>query len=243
MAGLFKSKLKNELLKYIGPKASKKVQDKTNIKEIRDEIFALLIKHGYLVENHPKSAGGSESLRTSYSVGSQYQKSLEDYINTKQDSLSDSTIRVNHVNSSNILSTFQEEIKTDIIDREKLNEIYWKQTSEMLWALFLMYESNIEKKYEKALDIGKNLIINYLRNLHESYLKIDNASMPEFESPEFFFDYLAKNALFPLTMEKIKAYYKESKHIISSENEFEKKAMDLYELLSNLCSRLQSKIK
>jgi len=41
--GLYKKKLKDELLKYIWPKASKKVPDKINIKELRDEIFALLV--------------------------------------------------------------------------------------------------------------------------------------------------------------------------------------------------------
>ena len=76
IGNLYKLKLKNELLKYIGPKAAKKVQDKAQIKEIRDELFEILVKHEYLVEYHPKRASGSETLRTSYAVGPQYQKAL-----------------------------------------------------------------------------------------------------------------------------------------------------------------------
>jgi len=243
VAGLYKKRLKDELLKYIGPKASKKVQDKIYIKEIRDEIFALLIKHGYLVENHPKSASGSESLRTSYSVGPHYQKSLQDYFNTRQESLSANTIEVNHGNDSNILNVFQEETKTDIINMEKFHEIYFKQYNDINWELFQMYESNEEKEFGKALKIGENLIKNYIINLHQSYLKIDDISIPEIENPEFFFDYLEKNKLFPLSVENIKLYYKKSKQIISSDNEVEKKAIDLFELLSKLCSHLHSYIE
>ena len=37
--------------------------------KIREDLFNVLIKYDYLIENHPKRAGRSESLRISYSVG------------------------------------------------------------------------------------------------------------------------------------------------------------------------------
>jgi len=240
--GLYKKKLKDELLKYIWPKASKKVPDKINIKELRDEIFALLVKHGYLVENHPKSASGSESLRTSYSVGPHYQKSLQDYFNTRQESLSDNISEINHGNDSDILNLIQEETNTDIINREKFHKIYLKQYSDINWDVFQMYVSNEEREFGKALEIGKKLIKNYIINLHQSYLKFDNKPIPEIENPEFFFVHLANNKLFPLSVENIKEYYRKSKQIISSDNEVEKKAKNLFELLLKFCSYLQSYI-
>ncbi|MHA2131220.1 MAG: hypothetical protein ACW99L_14740, partial [Promethearchaeota archaeon] len=74
IGNLYENKVKKELKLILYPKASKYYKTKTEMKKCRDEIFTILKKHGYLVENHPKTAGGSESVRTSYSVGPKYQK-------------------------------------------------------------------------------------------------------------------------------------------------------------------------
>ncbi|MFW9939773.1 MAG: hypothetical protein ACFFFT_01940 [Candidatus Thorarchaeota archaeon] len=240
VAGLYKKKLKDELIKYIWPKASKKVQDKINIKEIRDDIFALLVKHGYLVENHPKSAGGNESLRTSYSVGSHYHKSLQDYFNTRGNTLSDNAIETNLVNDSDFLTKIQEETNRDMINVKKFHEIYSKQNSELNWILFRMYESIENNEFEKALNIGENLIKNYILNLQISYLKFDNNSVLEIEDSEFFYEHLSKTKLFPLSVEDIKRYHTEARQIISSNEGIEMKAKDLYDILSRFCSILLS---
>ena len=135
VGNLYKHKLKSELLKYIGPKTSKIVQNNAQIKEIRDELFGILVKHGYLVENHPKRAGGSEAIRTSYAVGSQYQEALQDYFETKENVRSDIIVDVIEKNTTkdlNLVNVFQEKTNKEIIDREKYQEILSAQAGEAM---------------------------------------------------------------------------------------------------------------
>ncbi len=37
------------------------------------------MRHGYIIETHPRKASGSQSIRPSYAIGSQYQSSIDDY--------------------------------------------------------------------------------------------------------------------------------------------------------------------
>ncbi|HEA70587.1 hypothetical protein LCGC14_1212220 [marine sediment metagenome] len=78
IGSLYGKKLEKELKIVIFPKALRYLGGKVEVKKVRDEIFQILVKQGYLIENHPKTAGGSESIRTSFSAGPQYQKALED---------------------------------------------------------------------------------------------------------------------------------------------------------------------
>jgi hypothetical protein len=80
IGNLYRAKIKEELLKIISPKAKTKVgNDKTQIKAIRDNIFELFLKYGYIIEAHPRKASGSQSIRPSYAIGPQYQASIDDY--------------------------------------------------------------------------------------------------------------------------------------------------------------------
>ncbi|MFW9823118.1 MAG: hypothetical protein ACFFE4_09295, partial [Candidatus Thorarchaeota archaeon] len=84
VGNLYQKKVKKELQLFIFPKASKIYKEKVQIKKCRDELFNILVKFGYLVEDHPIRASGSESIRTSYSVGPHYEKALEDEFDRQQ---------------------------------------------------------------------------------------------------------------------------------------------------------------
>ncbi|KKM22405.1 hypothetical protein LCGC14_1625690, partial [marine sediment metagenome] len=241
IGNLYTSKVKKELLQYINLKASKKVQDKVQIKEIRDDIFDMIVKHGYLIEAHPNRASGSESMRTSYVVGPKYTKALEDYFKTKGDTISDISMDTTKKNSeiaSEILNTFLEETDNSIIDNKILKKKLSEQSSKLVWELFLMYEHNEKNEFGKALKIGETLIINYIRNLHQTFLKNNSNSPPEFDNPEIFFDYLAKNDLILLKKNEIKDYHKKAKQIFTGLGDNEKRANDLYEILTEFSFKL-----
>jgi len=241
IGNLYTSKVKRELLKYINLKASKKVQDKTQIKEIRDEIFDMIVKHSYLIEAHPNRASGSESMRTSYAVGPKYEKAVQDYFNAKGDTLSDISIDTTKENSeidSEILNKFLEEPDNSVIDKKNLEEILSKQYSKLIWELFLMYEHNEKNEFGKALKIGETVIINYVGNLHQTFLKSNSNSPPEFDNPEIFFDYLTKNHLMLLKKNEIKDYYKKAKQIFTGLGDIEKRANDLYKILTEFSFKL-----
>lgn len=82
VSGNYKNTLKEELLKFITPRAIKILgtgKKKSKVITFRNDIFNILLKHDYLVENHPLHASGSESIRTSYCVGPQYEKALAEH--------------------------------------------------------------------------------------------------------------------------------------------------------------------
>jgi hypothetical protein len=241
VAGLYKSKLKSELLKIINPKASKRVKEKNQIKEIRDELFDILIKHGYLVENHPNRASGNEALRTSYSVGSQYDLSLDDYFKTKQNApptVSAEIIEKNEDLDSNILNLFYKQTNKEIIDREIYKSIFKQQTSDFLWEHFEMYSSINRKHFKEALQKGEFMIGYFLNAIHQTYLQKVDVHIPETENPELFFEHLSTLNIFPFDLDDLYSFYHKTQQIITSNEQVEEKAKNLYELISVFNQRL-----
>ncbi|MBD3196027.1 MAG: hypothetical protein GF317_13295 [Candidatus Lokiarchaeota archaeon] len=105
IGNLYEQKIKEELLKEIYPKASQKYQrNKRAIKKIRDGIYWILEKYRYIREDHPRTAGGSQSLRTSYSVGEQFDISLEDYMNLKSHNKTNISVESVHKESDEVNS-------------------------------------------------------------------------------------------------------------------------------------------
>ncbi len=245
VGGLYRQKLKSELSKFIASKASKKVKNKKQISELRDDLFHILVKHGYLVEAHPHKAGGSESIRTCYKVGTKYDEALNDYFQTKGDYLTNASVEVIERNSdsdSNILDYFRKETKKDIINHEKFNEILLEQCSKLLWKSYKIFSANNKNEYGKSLKIGENFIKDFLINLHQSYLQENDISIPEINDPEIFFDHLAKNNLIPLTKDELRDYFKKYKEIISNTSNIEKTVKNLHDLLFEFYTKFQSYI-
>lgn len=239
----YKGKLKSELLKYIAPKAAKMVQDNVQIKEIRDELFSILVKHGYLVEKHPKRAGGSEAIRTSYAVGSQYQRALQDYFETKENVSSDIAMEVvkeNSATDSNLLNVFQEKTNKEIIDKKKYQEILSAQVGEAMWNLFRIYSSNKRENFVDSLKIGKCIIPEFLSNLYKLYLQSCRTIFPEINDINLFLDYLLKNELLPFSKQDLQNYLKKSKEITSDNDDAESRARALYDLISEFQGRLNN---
>ncbi|MFW9874339.1 MAG: hypothetical protein ACFFG0_14635, partial [Candidatus Thorarchaeota archaeon] len=242
VGNLYKGKLKSELLKYIAPKATQKIQDNSQIKEIRDELFDILVKQGYLIESHPKRAGGSESMRTSYAVGPQYQKAIQDYFETKGNDRTD--IKVDIIekdipNDSKMLNLFQDNTKKDIFDKEKFQKILDTEINDVYYKLFKMHCLVEDEHYKNSLEKGKNIISDFFKNLYNSYPQ-ENKSILELEDINLFIDYLVKNELLPFSKKDLLYYLRKTKELASDNDNVEKKANELFDLISEFQVKLNS---
>lgn len=141
IGNLHEKKIKEELKKFIYPKASKIVKKKNlkhKINKMRNEIFSILVEHDYLVERHHLEAGGSESLRTTYSVGEKYENALQDYYESK----------------SEVLTSIPEAIS---IESPELNDVSRKELKPHGKK---MLKSPINQ-YELALGDSLSLLVHY----------------------------------------------------------------------------------
>ncbi|MFX1428299.1 MAG: hypothetical protein ACFFBE_17730, partial [Promethearchaeota archaeon] len=241
IGNLYEKKLKKELKKILYPKASRHFKDNAEIKKCRDDIFHILKKHGYLVENHPKLASGSESLRTSYSVGSQYQKALQDEVEANQYYVLE-TID----NESLIpISTFKEEQiqsmpRKFIIEEANLKKALMREFSNFNFEVFTIYDYIQNGEFENALRIELNLIQRFLMEVYKHYANSDE-TVSEKNLNEFIL-HLSNDFKIPFTQEEIRQFLERSKEINFNSESNESKAIQLYQDLFIFFSKLQTYI-
>lgn len=245
---LYKKKIKDELKKCISNTVIKKTQDKQKIRGIRDKLFDILLHHGYLVENHPKTAGGSETMMTSYSVGPQYDVALKDYFQTKKGSQTDVYIDVIENDSKkeyDLGNIFQDEsyygekdnkINATIVDGI---EIYARIVSKYYYDLFRIYNNINKKNFEKALEIEKNFIRRLLGGLYSELLQANYVE--ENKDINSFIDYLINNLEFPFTKKEVFEILEKCRSLNLGEVDLENKVKDTYETLSNFFNKIQVK--
>jgi len=212
---LYKGRLKDELLKHINESSKRRNYDKKQIKEIRDEIFNALVKHGYLVENHPKRASGAESMRTSFAVGPKYEKALKDYYES-QDS---SVITYEPVE----LESDQKFIPEEAPDPEGLDPVKIKNAlakyfvNILYYEYFIMHKNMTHKKYEKMLKTARNLLPNYLHRVYQEYYGTNYTITSEGISK--FIDKIGNFEEFPFTGEDLQQFLISIKNFEVNESE------------------------
>jgi hypothetical protein len=191
VGNLYKSKIKEELLKIMYPKVQKKFgKDKRQIKLIRDKLFNIFLKHGYIVENHPRRASGSQSIRPSYSVGPQYQESLEDYFEMEQERPTNISVETLEQESSKT-TDFKKIFGIDSNKREEndfdskkhvqydIKEIILDHSSKLLMNLIDISIYIDEKKYEKAVLLERRALPEFLINVYCSVYPREKNEMPD----------------------------------------------------------------
>jgi hypothetical protein len=241
IGNLYKHKLKKELLQYIGPKAAKRVQDNSQIKEIRDELFDILIKQGYLIEHHPKRASGSESMRSSYAIGPQYQKAVQDYFESKGNlttNINVDIIEKNTPSNSKILNLYQDNANNQVIDVKKFQKLLQTETIELNYNLFKMYCDMEDKDYLSSLEKGQNIIADFLTNLHTKNLQENKNLVSELNDFTSFLEYLTKNELLPFSAEDLRFYLRKVIELTSYNGNNEKRANELFDLISEFYKKL-----
>ena len=234
--------LKNELMKYISPRASKRTSNIKKKKTIRNDIFQILLKQGYLEENHPLMASGSQSTRTSYKIGDYYQRALDDDAQTKMNQPINIDIEIiegngqyNPFDVNTAEEHPQETFFDDSIFRKELSD----KTVDVVFDLFEMYRYNQDQKFEKALDHGENLMNRFFTKLYNAYTQKVRVNKLKFDKVTHFVEYLVKNNKIPFTMSDLRGYIKKIKQIFSDDSKIEIKSCELYELVSKFCAKLQ----
>jgi len=229
VGNLYKTKVKEELKKSIYQKAIKLTKDKRKLEELRNSLFDILVKQRYLVENHPKTAGGSEALRTSYSVGPHYDKALNDYFNTKNNVFID-IMGDDYGPKENITSLFRSNTGIEAKKSDKFNNILAKEMSELYFDMFQIYKNLNKNEVELAVKIEKDFVKKFLINLykeiyHVNYIITDN-------DLERFILYLCSNKMLPFTKHELKSYLKRTTDLDLSNLDDLSQATEIYTLLS-----------
>ena len=244
IGNLYKQKLKKILKEIIYPKVSKKTNKKEQIKRIRDELFEMLIKHGYLVEDHPKRASGSETLRTSYSVGDQYKKALNDYFEYKGRVFSDLDIAIleKGSNSQTDLSGVfhQSPSRKYIIQKSNLKNAFAREFSDFNYHIFKIYSFINKRDYENALRISHELIKNYLVNIYKQYYNTDNiVTTTELDK---FLNFLSDIEEFPFSNRELLNFIERYKIIDLNSEKKESLAKEIYQFIYDFFIKIQNYI-
>jgi len=194
VGNLYKDKVIEELSTYLYPKAIEKGIKKENFKKFRDSLFTILLKHGYLKENHLQRASGSESIRTSYSVGSQYQKALADYMAIKG--------RISNEGANNI--TRQPAYvpkRAFIIQQGNIKKALSREFSNFMYNVFNINFYIKQERYSVALKVEQSIVELFLMEVYKHYTNTDE--LVTSQKLESFFEILAKKEGFPYTKEEL----------------------------------------
>ncbi|MBA7577427.1 hypothetical protein ES708_19280 [subsurface metagenome] len=175
IGNLYEQKIKKELTVWLHPYILKVTKDKKREKEIKNKTFEILVKHRYLIESHPKRAGGSESLQTSFAVGPHYTEALEDYYEAQRKALIsyepldvESSIFNNSDNSENI--------QVEKINAKKLKNAFTAHFAPILYyEHFKMHQAIDSKEFGEALKIGKHSLKKLLLATYNSYYGVNLA--------------------------------------------------------------------
>jgi hypothetical protein len=246
VGNLYRTKIKEELKKIIYPKASKITKNKRKLFKIREDLFLILVKHGYLIENHPKRASGSESIRTSYSVGPKYQKALEDYFKTKKTTTP--TIKIEPIENSSgqkedFTPLFRENSNEDIINEIEFKETLTKETgSFLLYNLYKMNNFITNSHFKEALSIGKDFVVKFLINLYTKVFEHNTDTEITDKDILASVNYLADNKKIPFNKNEILKLLDQTQSSDKEEDNLELRAKDIYDLLSNFSLKIQRQL-
>lgn len=244
VGNLYKQKLKKILKEIMYPKVSKKTNKKEQIKRIRDELFEILIKHGYLVEDHPKRASGSETLRTSYSVGDQYQKAVSDYFEHKERVFSDLNVEIleRGSNSQRDLSeVFQQQpSRKYIIQKANLKNAFAREFSDFNYHIFKIYSFINKRDYENALRIEYEIIKNYLVNIYKQYYNIDTiVTSAELDK---FLNFLSNIEDFPFSNQELIGFIEKYQVLDLRSEKKDSLAKEIYQVIYDFFIKIQNYI-
>ncbi|MFX1572783.1 MAG: hypothetical protein ACFFB0_08540 [Promethearchaeota archaeon] len=201
IGNLYKEKLKKELLKFIAPKAIQRRVKKEHITKLRDILLDILIKHHYLVEDHSRKASGSQSIRTSYRVGEQYNIALQDYYQAQQRLHGEINVEVMD-KEADAPAPFEH--RRVIIQKENLKKALQRELSDSYHEVYLIWDALRKGNHKKALKIEHDFLRRYLANVYthfhnEEGLVTDNQL-------NMFYDLLSSFEEFPYRKELLQAY-------------------------------------
>ena len=236
--------IKDELKKVIHEKAKKTTNDNKELKKLKSELFTILITQRYLVEAHPKDAGGQETMRTSYQVGEHYQKALEEYFQTKKEQITDISVEVMEQNTQRSIHIENEnmEIAPKIApEGDNLNKILAKELDALYYELFQIYKHITNKYLKSALDIEKVCIKTFLMNVYQKIYRVDEVITKK--DLEAFCNYLIMNQKLPFSQEMLNNYLTYCDTFHGNDGDLETKVADTYNLFSDFFHKVKEQLE
>ena len=239
IGNLFAETIKKELKTRLDIKLSQLSQDNKRKKHMRDDIFKILLKHEYLKEHHPAQASGSESVRTSYYVGPQFDLALEDYINIKNQIPPDiEIIQKESEYAPNLPGSITSKSS---IDPFKLKEMIARQIGDtLILDLFEIYRAINHKDYRMGLEKAKNFISHFIFQLYNDYYDVDYLITKK-DLDDFIFD-ITNSKNFPFNYEEFRDYMTLCEQISFNDNDLEKVILTLYKQLETFHNKIKSYI-
>jgi len=232
VAVLTEARLKEELLKYIRNTALKRVQGKKKVTELRNSIFQILKTQGYLVENHPRRAGGGESIRTCYKIGDKYRKAVDDLYRVRGENKSilvPDDIR--EVESTNISKIYSIETSSKSFSDEFLeffNDAVRGSFVKLVYIQFLLEREQFQESLISSIDYIDSLF----SRLYEEYLRIDEVEKENLMNRESFIKRLVESKLVPNVYKEIQEYMENSRDSGLTAEGYENNAVQLCEKLN-----------
>jgi len=240
IGNLYKDKLKKHLKQLLYPKISEKTQNKQHLKKIIEKVLEVLIKHGYLVENHPRRADGGEALRTSYSVGRRYQEALEDYYKVKRKKSQDfcaDLLESEITDSQDLAHVFPNHPRKYIIKEENLKEALSREIGDLYYYIFKIYMLIENKDYTSAIHAQYELIKNYLRKVYQHFFNVDTVLLEEFNS---FLTIMAKSEGFPYSKQELIELIDQYKFVNLEGVHLDSLAKEIYTSISIFFNQIQT---
>ncbi len=247
IGNLYAETIKKELKVRLDTKLSELTQDKKKKRKIRDDLFSIFLKHGYLEEHHPSQASGSESVRTSYFVGPQFDKALDDFIKVKkqipaemeilqqESDISNKSLIDIPQPSNNLLMkdnsiSSPKKIIESALNQLKLKEVMARAIGDTLFFdLFEIFRAMSHKDYRTGLEIVKQYLDHFIFQVYNNYYKVDYVITKE-DLDQFIVD-MTHTKGFPYSNENFNEFLDLCRGISFQEDNLEQIIKNAYEQL------------
>jgi len=174
VAGLYEKKVKKVLLEYLHSKLSVHYsQNKKQMTMIRDTIYEILRKYDYLVEDHPRAAGGGQSTRTCLIIGPAYEKAIQEYYEAKVNNPAHISSDIVKKESSGVSRDLTPKLSPETQIKLK-NILMLNFDGKMIRNLFKINYFIENKQYINSLKMLKSFLSNYLKKCYIHYYHSDN---------------------------------------------------------------------
>ncbi len=238
-------KIKDALKKVIHEKAKMTTDDRRELKKLKQELYNILITQRYLVEAHPKSASGQETMRTSYQVGEHYEIALDDYFQTKKEQTTDISVEVIEQNSE---QPFQNKNRTKditsirIFENDLVHKILVKELKTFYYEIFQIYKHITEKDLRAALKIEKVCIKSLFMRV---YHQINSGPKKGITQNDFnlFYNLLISYQKLPFSQKQLYYYLNYCDNVQEHDLDLEAKVVSAYELYSDFYHKLKKHLE
>ena len=234
VAGLYETKVKMYLLKYLNPKLSKHYShDNKKIIKIRDTIYKILLDHDYLIEHHPRTAGGGQSTRTCFIVGPAYEQAIQEDFDTKQHNPPQIAVDV-------IKQEIPGVIKPKLLPQTELqlkHILAQNFDGKMVRTLFKIEYFIGSKDYPTCFKMLQVFISSYLKKCYFHYYQSDDAITKK-QMGEFI-KLISDIQGFPFHADEVLNLIEKCEQIEVASNNLEQLGIEVYNLVYNWYIKLK----